>query len=201
MQLVKDTPLRRSLFRFGQSVHLELCFNLHALYSDVVLRRLWSACNFGPGTTYMYNYSCNYLQLQYHANAGHILMEQHIVKIRPMPHQNHFGHLTFCSTVLQSRHFGNLSSSKQRLIQYCSNAIILITFAALDFESLSSSFRNSLFGYGIVIPAKALKPQIKDQTRRRGFHPISHPREGDWKKERGASPLHKFRERNRQQAV
>ena len=85
MQLVKDTPLRRSLFRFGQSAHLELCFNLHALYSNVVLRRLWSACNFGPGTIYMYNYSCNYLQLQYHANAGPTLMEHHIVKIRPMP--------------------------------------------------------------------------------------------------------------------
>lgn len=86
MQLVKDTPLGRSLLRLGQSAHLELRFNWHALYSNVVLRRLWSACNFGPGTTYMHNYSCNYLQLQYHANAGPIL-EQHIVKIRPMPYQ------------------------------------------------------------------------------------------------------------------
>ena len=125
---------------------------------------------------YMYNYPCNHLQLQYHANAGPILMEQHIVRIKPMPHKYHFGHLIFCSTVLQSCHFDNLSSSKQRLIQYCSNATILITFAALDFESLSSSFRNSLFGYGIVIPAKALKPQRNHQTRGRRFHVIYQTR-------------------------
>ena len=128
----------------------------------------------------MHTYSCNYLQLQYHANAGPILIEQHIVKIKPMhymPDKYHFGHLIFCSTVLQSCHFDNLSSSKQRLIQYCSKATILITFAALDFESLSSSFRNSLFGYGIVIPAKALKPQRNHQTRGRGFHPISKHRQ------------------------
>lgn len=36
---------------------------------------------------------------------------------------------------------------------------MIITFAALDFESLSSSLRNSLLGYGIVIPPNALESQ------------------------------------------
>ena len=36
---------------------------------------------------------------------------------------------------------------------------MIIIFAALDFESLSSSLRNSLLGYGIVIPPNALESQ------------------------------------------
>ena len=118
-------------------------------------------------------------------------MEQHIVKIKPMhymPDKYHFGHLIFCSTVQQSCHFDNVSSSKQRLIQYCSNATVLITFAALDFESLSSSFRNSLFGYGIVIPAKALKPQRNHQTRGKGFIQFSNSKK--WVEKTSAARYH-----------
>ena len=37
--------------------------------------------------------------------------------------------------------------------------LMIITFEALDFESLSSSLRNSLLGYGIVIPPNALESQ------------------------------------------
>lgn len=65
-------------------------------------------------------------------------------------------HLTILS--VQQRH---LASIVKQLVGSILDKIMImiITFAALDFESLSSSLRNSLLGYGIVIPANALESQ------------------------------------------